>query len=70
MVLSQTTASDAQILKARNVGKEKYLSIALIQAADQSKYSRLMDDLVSQNTMGHNCYQLSCHRAVDSATHK
>jgi hypothetical protein len=44
---TQATATDAHILKAGKVGKEKYLEMALIRAADKSRYSRLTDDLVN-----------------------
>jgi hypothetical protein len=51
--VTQTSATDAKILEARRVGKEKYLEMALIQEAGKSRYSRLMDDIVNQFAMGH-----------------
>jgi hypothetical protein len=56
---TQTSATDAQILEARKVGKEKYLKMSLIRAADKVRYSRLMDDLVNQFTMGPNNYPVN-----------
>jgi hypothetical protein len=56
---TQTSTTDAQILEAIKVGKEKYLAMALIKAADKGRYSRLMDDLVNQLTIGHNNYPVN-----------
>jgi hypothetical protein len=63
--VTQTSSTDAQILEARRVGKEKYLAMALIRAADKSRYSRLMDDLVNQFTMGHSNYQINITAAYN-----
>jgi hypothetical protein len=65
MGVTQTSANDAQILEARKVGKEKYLDMALILAADNSRYSRLMNDLVNQFTMGHNNYPVNITSAYN-----
>jgi hypothetical protein len=51
---THATATDEQILTAEKVGKENYLGLALIRAADKTRYIRLTDDLVNQFTMGHN----------------
>jgi hypothetical protein len=47
MEVTQTFATDAQILEKRRVGNEKYMAMDLIRAADKSRYIRLMDDLVN-----------------------
>jgi hypothetical protein len=62
---TQASATDARILKAGKVGKEKYLAMALIRAVDKSRYSRLTDDLVNQFTMGHNNYPVNITAAYN-----
>jgi hypothetical protein len=52
--LNEATAGDEETIKAIKVGKEKYLTMSLIRASDRSRYSRLMDDLQTQFTMGYN----------------
>jgi hypothetical protein len=52
--INEATAGDEETLKAIKVGKEKYLTMSLIRASDRSRYSRLMDDLQNQFTMGYN----------------
>jgi hypothetical protein len=54
MELDNTSVSGDEILKARKNGEEKYLGVALVKGAERNMYSRLMDDLVNQFTMGHN----------------
>jgi hypothetical protein len=39
--------------------------MALIRAADKSRYSRLVDDLVNQFTMGHNNYPINITAAYN-----
>jgi hypothetical protein len=56
---THATATDEQILTAEKVGKEKYLGMALLRAAETTRYSRLTDDLVNQFTMGHNNYPVN-----------
>jgi hypothetical protein len=63
--VDQTSATDAQILETRRVGKENYLAMALIRAADKSRYSRLMDDLMNQFTMGHKNYPINITAAYN-----
>jgi hypothetical protein len=62
---THATATDEQILKAEKVGKEKYLGMALIRAADKTRYSRLTDDLVNQFTMGHSNYPVNITAAYN-----
>jgi hypothetical protein len=50
------TPTDKPILKAEKVGKKKYLGMALIRGAGNTRYSSLTDDLLNQFTMGHNNY--------------
>jgi hypothetical protein len=47
------------------VGKEKYLAMSLIRASDQSRYSRFVDDLQNQFTMGYNNYPVNVTAAYD-----
>jgi hypothetical protein len=63
--VTQTSATDAQILEARRVGKEKYLEMAPIRAADKIRYIRLMDDLVNQFTIGHKNYPINITAAYN-----
>jgi hypothetical protein len=65
MGVAQMSTTDPHILEARKVGKEKYLAVALIRAADTSRYSRIMDDLVDQFTMGHNNYPINVTSAYN-----
>jgi hypothetical protein len=54
--IDKDSATKAEILKARKVGEDKYLGMALVKGADRMRYSRLMDDLINQFTMGHKNY--------------
>jgi hypothetical protein len=54
--IDKDSATKTEILKARKVGEDKYLGMALIKGADRMRYSRLMEDLINQFTMGHNNY--------------
>jgi hypothetical protein len=59
------TVTDEQVFKAEKVGKEKYLGMALIRAADKTRYSRLTDNLLNQFTMGHNNYPVNSTAAYN-----
>jgi hypothetical protein len=65
MGVTQTSATDARILEARKDGKEKYLAMALIREDDKSRYSRLVDYLMNQFTMGHNNYPVNITSAYN-----
>jgi hypothetical protein len=54
--IDKDSATKAEILKARKVREDNYLGMALVKGADRMRYSRLMDDLINQFTMGHNNY--------------
>jgi hypothetical protein len=54
--IDKDSATKAEILKARKVGEDKYLGMALVKGADRMRYSRLMEDIINQFTMGHNNY--------------
>jgi hypothetical protein len=54
MGVEASVATEKELRNARKVGKDKYLAMALIRGADRGRYSRLMDDLKNQFTMGHN----------------
>jgi hypothetical protein len=54
--IDKDSATKAEILKARKVGEDKYLGMALVKGADRVRYSLLMDDIINQFTMGHNNY--------------
>jgi hypothetical protein len=54
--IDKDSVTNAEILKARKVGEDKYLGMALVKGADRVRYIRLMDNLINQFTMGHNNY--------------
>jgi hypothetical protein len=51
-----SVATEKELRNTRKIGKDKYLVMALIRGADRGRYSRLMDDLKNQFTMGRNNY--------------
>jgi hypothetical protein len=54
MGVEVSVATKKELRNARKIGKDKYLAMAMIRGSDRSRYSRLMDDLKNQFTMGHN----------------
>jgi hypothetical protein len=78
--INKDNATKAEILKARKVGEDKYLGMALIKGADRVRYNRLTDDIVNQFTMGQlstkrdsgiqSTHQLPSHSTINSKNHK
>jgi hypothetical protein len=56
MVVDAITAIEKELFDASRAGKEKYLAMTFIWASDRGIYTRLVDDLKNQFTMGHTTY--------------
>jgi hypothetical protein len=56
LVVEASVATEKKLRNTRKIGKDKYLTMSLIRGADRGRYSRLMNDLKNQFTMGHNNY--------------